>query len=220
MSAATDLELLARYLPRLEGRAQRLEPGSGPRSREDDDDAGAMLRERELPRAIAVAQRLAGVPGLERLVLCAAYLWGENENRADRCRRLGLLFADRLQRLAWLLDTTTIGDRAAQRAGERRLDQAEGAYAAADPVVGADPSWLGRTREHLSRERTRLAADEVQIAAAREANRLAARGQTRPGRPPRAQRRAHLQARRIAAVPAISATDRLDGGSIGNHPID
>jgi hypothetical protein len=186
-NAPEDLERLARWLPVLEGRALEVRPPHGAVSARHDGRPDAIdAHDHDLRRAIAALERLealaAGADGGRHvLVLAYCYLWlGPQERHVWAVQfggldaRIGLVFATRAQRMAWLLNPArTMGTMAAARWGTELREAAEQAYAAAAATGGLHPRLdLASVRAQVADQ---LAATEAAIAKlrrVREQNRV------------------------------------------------
>lgn len=173
-----DMELLAKHLPTLVGSALDPEPkvGSGRvlNGRADHvDESHSQLHD-----AIRVLRRLATVEWQKRIALVYMYLVVGPEARArfqSFDTRIGLVFATRSQRLAWLTTPAkNMGIGAASRHGETRRVNAVQAYADAieDPAM-TDGQWLTAALDAATRMDSVAASDIRTLNRVREQNRCA-----------------------------------------------
>jgi hypothetical protein len=163
--AKRDLEILARWLVALEGRATAIEPtirsGRALNGRADHVDRAHA----ELAYAVRVLDRVASLPRPHALALLYVYLWcgaetrGEEDGGAVRSEwttrfdvHLGEVFAAPHTRLGWLVNPVRSQAKdAARRAGRTAREQAVAAYQGAGAAATAPPTWLATARDEISR---------------------------------------------------------------------
>lgn len=159
-SAEWDLELLARWLPTIEGHAAALLRTS--RSARDGRPDNVDERSHELARAIRVSARMASLDLGDRAVLWVAFVATGQQARmeVDAGRepfsrfdeKIGHMFVDRERRLWWLVNPATSQTRdAARRLGRELRERASKAYSGAGEATGDTGAWIARTRDHVSR---------------------------------------------------------------------
>jgi hypothetical protein len=163
-SGVQALDLLAEWLPQIEGKA--FAPGSGG-GRPDGRPDAVDQHHRELASAMAALQRLdalARAPGGEQHVLVLAFLYlhlGPQERvRIARSYeqldgRVGYVFAERERRQTWLQNPApSQGHVAAQRLGKRLREAATVAYEspALEVLMDSAPRLsLASVRAHVQR---------------------------------------------------------------------
>jgi hypothetical protein len=178
-SAATEFENLARHLPSIEGRAVATGlDGVAPVVGDGNSGGGTRINGRpdhvdstnpDLARAYTTLDRLdtiaqhAGGIVLDALVYRYLLCGPEERRDADRFdERMGRVFANREQRIAWLLNPAkSVGENASRRSGKGLRERAVDAFevlewATVIPRVG---SWLADARDRVSRRMREEHAD-------------------------------------------------------------
>jgi len=172
-----DMELLAKHLPTIVGSALDPEPkvasGKALSGRPDRVDE----RHMELDAACITLRRLATMEWKARLVLVYAYLVCGIEARqrsAGFAARLGLVFATRSQRMAWLTQPAkSMGMSAATRLGEGLLKISVQAYAAIKGDLPLDDGmWLSTAIDQVTRMDSVASGDTRTFVRVRETNRI------------------------------------------------